>query len=277
MNLLLWTTDVSREHLPVLRQLKAFGYDGVEVPIFKRDDAAFREVKRGLDDLGLEATAVTVVPPEANPIDPDPAVRRAAVETLKGAAETAAILGSKVLCGPVHSPVGCRVGRGRSEDEWRWAVETLRGAAEAAGQAGITLVVEYLNRFETYFLNTAADTARLVREIDHPSCRAMYDTFHANIEERSVDAALDAVAPVLAHVHISENHRGTPGKGLVQWDETFRGLKRIGYNGWLTIEAFGRALQDLAAATCVWRDLFDSEENLARDGLRFVRERWQAG
>src|SRR5436305_14879062 len=82
MNMLLWTTDVGKEHHPILRQLKEIGYDGVEIPIFKRDDAAFAELKRALDDIGLEATAVSVVPPDANPIDPDPAVRRAAVETL---------------------------------------------------------------------------------------------------------------------------------------------------------------------------------------------------
>src|SRR5262249_17751761 len=70
MNMLLWTTNVGREHYPILRQLKEVGYDGVEIPIFKRDDAAFGELKRALDDVGLEATAVTVAAPEANPIDP---------------------------------------------------------------------------------------------------------------------------------------------------------------------------------------------------------------
>src|SRR5207248_9532709 len=203
----------------------------------KRDDATFSELKRELDDTGLEATAVTVVPPDANPIDPDPAVRRAAVETLSAAAHSAAIVGAQVLCGPLHSPVGCRVGRGRTQEEWGWAVETLRQVAE---RSEVTLAVEYLNRFETYFLNTAADTRRLVDDVGHPRLRAMYDTFHANIEERDVDAAVDALAPVLAQVHISESHRGTPGTGLVQWEESIRAIKRAGYDGWLTIEAFGR-------------------------------------
>jgi len=273
MNMLLWTTDVGKEHYPILRQLKEIGYDGVEIPIFKRDDAAFAGLKRALDDFGLEATAVTVVPPEANPIDPDPAVRRAAVDTLTAAAQSAATFGAQVLCGPLHSPVGCRVGRGRTEEEWRWAVETLRQVAE---RSEVTLAVEYLNRFETYFLNTAADTRRLVDDVAHPRLRAMYDTFHANIEEQDIDAAVNALAPVLAQVHISENHRGTPGTGLVQWEESIRAIKRTGYDGWLTIEAFGRALPDLAAATCVWRDVFDSEEALARDGLAFVKERWRS-
>src|SRR5205823_4429608 len=154
--------------------------------------------------------------------------------------------------------------------------ETLQQAAETASQARVTLALEYLNRFEVYFLNTAADARRLVDAIGHPAVRAMYDSFHANIEERSIPAAVQSLGDRLTHVHISENHRGTPGTGLVQWEETFSALKASGYDGWLTIEAFGRALPDLAAATCIWRDLFDSEEGVARDGLRFIRERWGA-
>src|SRR5262249_40896221 len=145
MNMLLWTTDVGPEHYPLLAELKGMGYDGVEIPIFKRDDEDFRELRRALDDNGLACTAVTVVPPEANPPHPAPAVRRQAVKTLTDAARSASILGTGILCGPIHSPVGCRVGRGRTEEEWGWAVETLRAAAEAAADFDVTLVVEYLN------------------------------------------------------------------------------------------------------------------------------------
>ena len=98
----------------------------------------------------------------------------------------------------------------------------------------------------------------------------MYDTFHANIEERDIAAAVRTLAPVLAHIHISENHRGTPGEGLVRWTETFAALKANGYDGWLTIEAFGPSLPDLPAM-CIWRELFDSEMGLARRGLAFMR------
>jgi D-psicose/D-tagatose/L-ribulose 3-epimerase len=278
MNMLLWTTDMGEELFPLFGQLKELGYDGVEIPIFRRNDAHFQRVRRALESVGLEATAVVVVTPAANPIDSDPAVRAAAVEVLKSAAHTASVVGARLLCGPIHSPVGCRSGsgRGRKPVEWEWAVETLREAAEAAGQVDVTLAIEYLNRFETYFLNTAADTRRLVDEVAHPRLVAMYDTFHANIEERDIGAAVAVLAPVLGHVHISENHRGTPGEGLVQWRETFRALKDARYDGWLTVEAFGRALPDLAAATCVWRDLFESEDQLARDAIRFIRERWSA-
>jgi D-psicose/D-tagatose/L-ribulose 3-epimerase len=133
-----------------------------------------------------------------------------------------------------------------------------------------------LNRFECYFLTTAADARALVQAVNHPHFRMMYDTFHANIEEKHVGAVITSIADICVHVHISENDRGTPGTGHVAWDETFRALRQVGYDGWLVIEAFGRALPDLAAATKVWRDLFPSAEEVYMQGLRFMKEKWTA-
>jgi D-psicose/D-tagatose/L-ribulose 3-epimerase len=147
----------------------------------------------------------------------------------------------------------------------------MRTVAEHAAQAGVTLGVECLNRFETYLLNSHADLARFVREVDHPRCRAMYDSFHANIEEKNVAEAIRGCADVLVHVHISENDRSTPGEGGVRWDETFDTLHEVGYDGWLMVEAFGLALPEIAAATKIWRRMYDSEEQLARDALAFMK------
>jgi D-psicose/D-tagatose/L-ribulose 3-epimerase len=274
MNLLLWTTEVTESHYPLLEKLKQWGFDGVELPLFAANPAHGRELGKRLDDLGLERTAVTIVTPETNPISEDAKVRSKAVDQLRGVVETCREAGVPLLCGPYHSPVGGLVGRGRTKDEWKWAVDVLREVADTAKDAGVTLALEYLNRFECYFLNCAADTAAFVQEVGHPSLRMMYDTFHANIEEKDIPAAIRGCADVTAHVHISENDRATPGEGHVDWDATFAALKETGYDGWLVIEAFGQALPDLAAATCIWRRMFPSEEHVAREGLRFMRERW---
>ena len=138
----------------------------------------------------------------------------------------------------------------------------------------MTLVLEYLNRFECYLLNCVADTARFVREVNHPNLRMMYDTFHANIEEKNIRDAIRICAAETVHVHISENDRGTPGAGHVQWAETFDALKEVGYDGWLMIEAFGLALPRLAAATKIWRRMFKDEMQLSRDGLHFMKTEW---
>jgi D-psicose/D-tagatose/L-ribulose 3-epimerase len=149
----------------------------------------------------------------------------------------------------------------------------LRHVADKAQARGIRIAVEYLNRFENYFLTTSADTAKFVRAVNHPALKMMYDTFHAHIEEKSQSLAFAACSPETIHIHISENDRGIPGTGQVHWDGFFEALKVSGYDGYLTIEAFGRALPALAAATKVWRDLFPDPIGLCRDGLAFVRKR----
>ena len=274
MNLLLWTTHVTSEHFPILEKLKKAGYDGVEIPIFEGDAAHYKSLRKELDKQGLATTTVACMMPESNPISPDASVRKAAGERLKWLIDMTAILEGEIMAGPYHSPLAVFSGTGPTADEKKRAAEVLRQAAEHAAQAKVKLTIEYLNRFECYFLTTAADAKALVKEVGHPSFASMYDTFHANIEERDIPSTIKDFAGSFSHVHISENDRGTPGKGHVHWDETFKALHEVKYDGWLTIEAFGRALPALAAATKVWRDLFPSAEEVYTQGLRFMKEKW---
>ncbi len=273
MNLLLWSGEISDDLLPVLESLKGMGYDGVEVPIFNTD-LDYAAWGQRLADLGLERTAVTVRTEEDNPISPDAAVRAKGVDATKKVLDCCRALGATHLVGPYHSALGLFSGAGPTDDEWKWGVDSMRPVAEHAGATNVTLGVECLNRFETYLLTCHADAARFVKEVDHPNCRMMYDTFHANIEEKSVSQAIRGCIDVCVHIHISENDRSTPGQGDVKWDETFDTLKDVGYDGWLMIEAFGLALPELAAATKIWRRMYESEEQLARDGLKFMKDEY---
>jgi D-psicose/D-tagatose/L-ribulose 3-epimerase len=277
MNLLLWAAHVTGEHFPLLAKLKQTGFDGVELPLFAGDAAHYKTVRKELDNLGLPcSSAVTVCNAQANPISPDAAVRQAGLDHIRWALEMTAVLGGEVLCGPYHSPLGVFSGTGPTADEKKRAAEVLRQAAEEGQKLGVKLAIEYLNRFECYFLTTAADARALVQAVNHPNFRMMYDTFHANIEEKNIPQTIASVADSVIHVHISENDRGTPGTGHVHWDETFKALRKAGYDRWLVIEAFGRALPDLAAATKIWRDLFPSPEEVYTQGLRFMKEKWAA-
>ena len=276
MNLLLWATAVDESHDGILEQIKEIGYDGVEVPIFEHDAAAFQRLGGKLDELGLERTAVTVSTGDANPISPDSSVRAEAVTRLKGAVDMCELVGAPMLCGPYHSALGEFSGAMPSEEEWANGKATLREVADYAGEKGVTLVLEYLNRFELYFLNSAADCARFVREVDHPNLRMMYDTFHANIEEKDITEAVKSCIDGCAHVHISENDRSTPGSGGVDWDTSFAALNEVGYEGWMVVEAFGLSLPDLAAATKIWRRMYESEQQLATDALACMKSRWEA-
>jgi D-psicose/D-tagatose/L-ribulose 3-epimerase len=276
MNLLLWTTHVTEQHFPIIAKLKQAGFDGVEIPIFEGDANHFKKIGQELKNQGLGCTSVTVATPDANPISPDAALRKKGLDRIKWAAEMTAHMGGKLICGPYHSPLAVFSGSGPTEDERSRAADVLRQAAGAAQQMKVKLVIEYLNRFECYFLTTAADARALVQRVNHPNFKTMYDTFHANIEEKNPGKAIAALGADMAHVHISECDRGTPGTGMVHWDETFAALKQANYNGWLTIEAFGRALPDLAAATRVWRDLFPNPEEVYTQGLRFIKQKWGA-
>jgi D-psicose/D-tagatose/L-ribulose 3-epimerase len=274
MNLLLWTTHVTAEHFPILAKLKETGYDGVEIPLFEDDPKHYEKVRKELDKLGLGCTCVTVATADANPISPDPAVRKAAVQRLANMARNTSILGGAFLCGPYHQPLGVFSGEPPTEQEKHWVADTLRAAADEAQKVKVKLVVEYLNRFECYFLTTAADAKALVQRVNHSNFKTMWDTFHANIEEKDVAKTLASVADNIVHVHVSENDRGTPGTGHVNFVDTFKTLHKVGYDGWLVIEAFGRALPALAAATKVWRDLFPSAEEVYTQGLRFMKKLW---
>lgn len=271
MNLLLWTGEVTDEMLPTIAKLQRMGFDGVEIPMFNLD-LDYAKLGKKLDELGLERTAVTIRNEADNPISPDAAVRAKGVELNKKTLDCCAAAGVETLVGPYHSAIGVFTGDGPTDDEWKWGVDSMRETAEYAGSVGVKLGVECLNRFECYFLNTHGDAAKFVREVDHPSCGIMYDTFHSNIEEKSIPQALRAGGDKLFHIHISENDRSTPGEGNIRWEETFDAIYGIGYDGWLVIEAFGLALPEIAAATKIWRRMFEDEMTLAQSGLTFMKD-----
>jgi D-psicose/D-tagatose/L-ribulose 3-epimerase len=276
-NMLLWTTHVTEDDLPQLETLKKVGYDGVEIPVFEGDTPHFERVGKAIKDNGLACTSVTVIPDEQrNPISADAKHREGAVEYFKWAIECSQALGSEVLCGPIYQPLGVFTGKGPTEEEKQRAVEVHRKAADLARKANVILAVEFLNRFECYFLNTMADAFDYVKRVNHPNVGVLFDTFHANIEEKDPVGCISRHVDAIKHVHISENDRGTPGKGHIDWPGTFRALRSGGYDGWLVIEAFGRALPDLAAATRVWRDFFPSNDEVYTEGLKLVKEQWEA-
>jgi D-psicose/D-tagatose/L-ribulose 3-epimerase len=271
LNLLLWTDRMHDGMAPVVEKVKAIGYDGIEMPIFELNESLYKQWGERLDAIGLERTAVTVRGAGDNPISPSAAVRAAAVDAMKKTLDCCQAAGVKILCGPTHSAIGEFTGKGPTDDEFKWGVETMRQVAEHAAQAGVTIATEYLNRFENYFLTSVEQTVRFVQAVDHPAVRMMYDTFHANIEEKDLAAAITAAAPWTVLVHISENDRSIPGTGHVHWDETFDTLQGVKYDGWMVVEAFGLALPNIVAATKIWRKMFPSEDQLATDSLAFMK------
>jgi len=276
-NLLLWTSHVTEQHFPIIEKLAKAGYDGVEVPILEGTPAYYEKVRKVIRDNGLLCDVVTNMPDARhNPVSHDRKLRQNALDFMKRVIDCASALEADLLCGPFYQPVGLFTGMGPSDEEKKRAVEHARASAEHAAKAGVTLAVEFLNRFEAYFLTTMDGVAEHVKAVGMPNFKAMFDTFHANIEEADPAASIRAHRHIITHVHISENNRGVPGRGHNDWKGIFRALRSTGYDNWLTIEAFGRVLPAFAAATRIWRDIFESPEALYSEGIRFIRQQWDA-
>ncbi|MDO4575860.1 MAG: sugar phosphate isomerase/epimerase family protein [Planctomycetia bacterium] len=274
VNTLLWSDTLDERMLPVMEQLKEIGYDAIEFPLFAPDLEKCHMLGEVAGKLGLSVTTCTCRDPDDNPASSDPDVRRRGIENNKRMIDCSAALGSSLLIGPYHAASGVFTGKPVQPDEWKKTAAAMREVAQYAASRGIRMALECVNRFETYFCTTIEEGLRFLDEIDCPNYGIMFDTFHANIEEKSLAAAirLAANSGKLYHVHISENDRSTPGAGNVNWSEVFATLQEVKYDGTLCIEAFGSALPKLAAVTKIWRKMFADETQLVTDGLRFMRE-----
>jgi D-psicose/D-tagatose/L-ribulose 3-epimerase len=276
MCMFLWTTHVTEEHEALLRDIKATGFDGVEIPIFEGEPEHYRRLGELLDRIGLDRTAVSAMGDPAQNLIGDTAERHAGIAYMRHVIDCTAALGADRLSGPVHSTLGRFSGQGPTREELDRSVASQRAIGDHAARRGVTIGLEALNRFECYLLNTMAQLHDHLSEIAHPHIRAMYDTFHCNIEEADPIEAFTRHRGDIVHVHLSENDRGVPGRGNIPWAETFRAIRASGYDDWLTIEAFGRGLPALAAATKVWRDFAESPRAVYRDGYTHIRRGWDA-
>jgi len=272
VNTMVWTTRVDDRLAPLFAKVKKWGFDGVELFLSPDEPANTAEVGRMLDAAGLARTTCSVLPRQANLISSDADIRARGVEFLKKCLDRTAELGATLICGPLYAGLGVMTGARRTPQEWDWAVDGLTKVAQHALRLRLIVCIEPLNRFETYFLNTQSDAAKLVKDIGAPNVLIHFDTFHANIEEQNPAASLRSIAKILGHVHISENDRGIPGTGHNDWRGILSVLQQIDYDGWLTIESFAQPEPDLAAAAAIWRDLAPSGDELAKRGIRFIKQ-----
>ncbi len=271
LNSLLWTGAFSNETLDIIDKVADAGFDGAEITLIGLDPIDVGKTAQKLEARGLECVTCAVVTEDANPISSNPAVRKGAVKRLERCLEISDGLGARVLAGPIYAPVGYLVGRRRTEDEWGWCRDVLKKAARKAQEYGVTMALEFLNRFETFFINTSEDAVKMCKDVGEPCMKVHFDTFHANIEEKDVVEALRKTGEFLGHFHASENDRGMIGSGHIPYAELFAVLKELGYDEWVVIESFGSSFKELAAACCIWRDLVPDPEAFAREGLRYLK------
>jgi D-psicose/D-tagatose/L-ribulose 3-epimerase len=269
-NLLLFTSAVSDKMNAVADRLKKIGFDGIEVSMGSPVDQAYVDYGKYLKSIGMEATCSFGLGADENPIDESPAVRNKALAKMKWIVDRANDLNAKTVCGPMHSAFQKFAQRQPTEDEFKRSAEVLHEAGEYAAKSNITFAVEAINRFECYLCNTIEQLNHLISLTGHPNIRPMFDTFHANLEDKNLSAAITSQKNILAHVHISENDRGAPGTGHINFDEVFSSLAKINYKGWITIESFSRNDIGFANAMHVWRE-FSPDWDVPQKGIALIK------
>jgi D-psicose/D-tagatose/L-ribulose 3-epimerase len=266
-----WTTKFTRAHIALIPKLREHGLEGFEIPMFDPAEVPAAELRKAFDANDLECSFCAILPSGINPISPDSAVRARSLLHLLRCIETAAEAGARLICGPLFAPIGYLPGRRRTADEWNWAVECFQSVGDALVAHDISLAIEPVNRSETFFLNTAADGKALCDAVGHPRIGVAIDTFHANIEEKSIPAAIDSLGQLLKHIHASENDRGLLGSGHVDFLEIIDALRGIQYSGFLMIEGFGYSPDEPGCPGALWGDLAVSPEDIAFKGSSYLR------
>ena len=271
VNTLLWTAGFSEAHLPLIAKAKALGLDGIELATFDFASFPAAAARRELEAQQMPGILCSALVAGMSLATDDATLRAQSMAFLQAGVRTTAEAGLNLLIGPFCSAVGYLPGRRRTDEEWKRCVDGLQELGRYSEEFKVRIAVEPLNRFETFFLNTAADAKRLCEEVAHPNIGVLYDTFHANIEEKNQAAAIRLLGKHIFHVHTCENDRGIPGSGPIDWPGVIGALKEIGYDDWLVIESFGPGIKEIAAAACIWRDLAAQPDDIPALGARNLR------
>jgi len=275
VNLWVWAADLTTEDMVrLVPHVAGMGFDWVEIPIEGVVDVDYARVGAVIRDHGLGVSTCAAMAPDRDLIHSDAKIRDSGVQYIRHSIDATQKLGGTNLVGPMYSAVG-RVWQASPEERAKdvdLLVKQLSSLAQYAADHGTVMCIEPLNRFETSFINLASQVIEVVDRVSHPSCQILLDTFHMNIEERSLGDAIRAAGSRLRHVHTCENDRGAPGSGHVPWGDVAQGLKDVRYDGALVIESFTDKVKTIARAAAIWRPLASSQDALAQDGLNFLKQ-----
>lgn len=250
------------------------GYDAVEIPVEYPEKIDAKVVKAALQTNGLKAVVCGAFGTARDLTHDDPAVHKTCFDYIIQCLDLCNSWEGKFLAGPMYSAVGKArmIPAEQRKIEWDRAVKNIHKVCQLAQARDLSIALEPLNRFESDLINTAEDVMRLIKDVNHPSAKVLLDGFHMAIEERNLEKAITAVGDKLIHVQVSENYRGTPGTGQTPWQSFKIGLEKINYRGVVSIESFTPEIKELAGAVCIWKNLADSQDGFASEGITFLKK-----
>lgn len=268
----LWMSRWPEDIAPHIRTVAELGFDGVEISLLGMSDEKIAFLRQLTKDLGLEVTCTTGLAPEQDIASADAEVRKVGCDYLRWGIEVSSKLGSEQLTGVVFAPWGF-FRSGEKAERTKRSADSLASIEDALQTNGVSLGIEAINRFETDLVNTAAEACALARMTGSDRIGVLLDTFHMNMEEKDIGAAIRASKDKLLHFHCIENDRGVPGSGHVPWDGVFAALEDVGYDRWLTLEMFIAAGVEVSPDLNIWRPIEADPTEAARDGLAFMKAR----
>jgi len=265
-----FTKNLLDGNLDLMNAIRGYGFDSMDINVRVLDLAGARLIRKRAQSLGLHLMGGGSLPRDKELVSADPEKRREAVEYMKTLVQRVNELGSSFYGGIIYAPFSRFTGKSPTREELERSADGLREVARCARGYGIRVGLEPANRYEAYLVNTIGAGLRLVETIGEDNVGILFDTFHCSIEEKSTYGAVTAPGSRLYHVHVSGNDRGTPGNDQVHWDDLFRGIKDMGYDGTVAIEGFVDDTADVAAGACIWRKFASSAAEMATEGLAFI-------
>ncbi len=220
-----------------VEKIARLGYEGVELAVRDPNLLDADYVEEVVSRLGLEVPAIGTGQAYGEEglsfTDPDEGVRRRAIERIEAQIRFARRFDALVIIGLIRGRVAPGVERGQALS---WLAEALRECAALAEKEGVRLVLEPLNRYETDLVNTVAEALELIERVGAGNIGLLFDTFHANIEEVSIERAIREAGERLLHVHVADSNRWYPGAGHLDFASIVAALREVGYEGYLSAE-----------------------------------------
>lgn len=259
-----WTREAAELAVP---EAAAYDLEVIEFPLLVPDEIDAPHSRKLFEKHGVEPTASLCLP-EDKMAQKDP--EKAEAFLIK-ALDKAQEVGVRFLGGVTYSALGFRSGKPPSKAEYENMVKALKPAARHARKLGITLGIEPCNRYETHLLNTSTQALAFLEMLDEPNVTIHLDTYHMNIEEKGIGHGFRNAGKHCSYVHLSESDRGVPGTGTIDWDDMFRTLADIKFEGRLVVESFVTLPPEIAAALSVWRPVAKDRHEVLQKGVPFLK------